>query len=341
MLRVKRNAALIFLFVVSCGVMEERVSQATCDCAAWEKTCDTRLESEWIDEGLRIACYSDDKPVPTPSASVDAYHMHWPPSEDWSTVASLGIDTIVVTMNPDRPGEWTSLFDQAIEEGLRLIVALWPLPYNFVGAEANIDAALPFFSFLNSNTDYRAQMFALWGNDEPYWQGCYGCGWTTEQMVNLRTAIREVVPDLPIYYDMGDLAFWEDRCKNRASPFYLRTCIDDAAYDYLAIYFRANMTPEEIQIKLNVNRTLLDGANSLDRPLEIRLVSFLNSYQLIRGPYNIPMPTYDDILRIGRQIIGSGAVDTYGYYPWCMDIYDDCLSKHRELWPAIKEVIDG
>ena len=269
--------------------------------------------------------------------SPESYSIHWAPIEMWGFLRSQGIDTVVTALSPIDRERWPVVFQKARELDLKLIVALWPLPYKIDGDEVSIRAAEGFLNYLKMNPSSRERVTALYGVDEPFWQDCYGCGWTTPQMIRLRERIRSIIPDMKMYYDMGDIAFWEKMNRDPTSiHFFHKTWIDDAAFDYVSIYYGKDRIGKRLEESIRANRGTLNGDNALGRKLNIRLICMLNTYR--SRSYNMHMPDRQELENFSRQAITSGQIDGYGFYPWHMDLYEDDLSRHPELWDAIGAV---
>jgi hypothetical protein len=280
-----------------------------------------------------IACYAS----AVRGEGLECYTIHWAPMHVWGLLRSKGINTIVTALSPSDRGGWAIAFERARQLDLKLIVALWPLPYKMNGDEVSIQGAEEFLNYLKLNPEDRQRVLALYGVDEPFWQDCYGCGWTTPQMIRLRERIRRIIPDMKMYYDMGDISFWERMNRDPSSKhFFNKTWIDDTAFDYLSIYYGKDHSGKRLQESIRANRSVLNGDNTLGRKLNINLICMMNTYR--STAFKVAMPNRDELVDFSGQAISSGQIDGYGFYPWHMDLYEDDLSRHPEVWDAIEVI---
>lgn len=261
---------------------------------------------------------------------------HWTPIADYPELQRLGYQFVVTTVSPDRR-EWERTFDAAGTAGLRLIVGMWPSPYQLRGDEWTITPkGVAFLRFAASRT---RQVKAIFVYNEPYWIHPLTntpdiCGaMPAEQLRKLRAKIRSVWPEAKVYHDIGEPGAWAPGGAHRRE----RPCVGDkytdatGVADYVGIWsfpflpngYRKSQALKVIKREMAYVRTAMNA-----EPVVIaQAFGCADCAPTTRWPTNEEIRDWNCALR-------SLCPDGVSWYVWQQDIYDEVLSRHPESWPA-------
>ena len=280
---------------------------------------------------------------------------------NYETVANqLGADTVTTFLSVANPSDLGPTFDDAIANGLRVIIGVrespevaWTWTEN---AGSNIfPSTAPegvwswhgffdtLFNLLNTTPAYQDAFEGLYIRDEPYWAGrewCVGF-WTEFQMRRLRAQLREVVPGLKVYYDFGGLQ-WDDWARGIDVPPASAGCyegltyVTDQAFDILTIYDPPFLDGQEYDPALAIAR--IDNARQVieRNNLSIKLLYLCSAYAFSGPGYRMPTEAeaaqyVQDVWDAGKDIL-AGVL----WYTWPGLVqYDDGISTNPQLWDEI------
>ncbi|MBE0699407.1 MAG: hypothetical protein IH586_20995, partial [Anaerolineaceae bacterium] len=162
--------------------------------------------------------------------------------------------------------------------------------------------------------------------NEPYWQECMGCGYTTRQQQFLYNRIKEI-QNVPIFSAVDSMDFWSKKSAE--------TVFADGVCDFCATWFYPFLTKgynrNELIRRLKAD---LDTAHRLAP--NSKIVWYLQSFA--KDGDSLRMPDSREMFDIAKIVIDSG-VDGVMWYAWSFNsLYSDTLGRHPELFPTIKQV---
>ena len=164
--------------------------------------------------------------TPTPIPQFPFYGMQFVPEEDLQTVKSFGTEVVLQTFFRNSPPEdWISYLDAAEAADIKVVASFWQPGWTYDGEQWIIDDEVK--AFIKLVEDHPA-LFAIYSIHEPYWNGCFGCGYTTAEVQQLYSAIKEIA-DVPIFADMDELVFWAERSEENVFA--------DAICDYCGLWY--------------------------------------------------------------------------------------------------------
>lgn len=252
------------------------------------------------------------------------YGLDFVPVQDLQAARSLGAEVVSQTFDHDgSPDAWTRQLDAAREAQLKVIAWLWPEGWKWDGEAWVIDAQAR--SFLNTAAGHPA-LFAVYVLNEPYWQGCLGCGYTTRQQQDLYTQIK-AVQEVPLFSAVDSMDFW-----SRASP---ETVFADGVCDYCATWFYPFTGQGYLRDELS-QRAGADVATARKLAPRSKIIWLMQGFA--SGAAGLRMPSGEEMADMARIVFASG-VDGAMWYVWSFNgLYDDTLSQHPELQAAVQQV---
>jgi len=263
-------------------------------------------------------------PGPVPSAPF--YGVEFAPAGDLGTVKDLGAEVVLWSFDYNgTPQDWLAYLDQANGYGLKVVAWLWPQGWNWNGSEWEIDQQAR--SFVQTVAGHPA-LFAVYALHEPYWMGCYGCGYTTAEQQALYNAIKEIA-DVPIWSDIGGIAFWTEYSE--------ATAFADGVCDYCAVWYYPFLPGGVYQRDQMISTLEADIAVAKERAPNSKLFYGMQSFAQA-GDYR--MPTAEEMVDMASIVYSKDIEGALWYVWWFGPLYEDFLSNHPELYPVVREIYD-
>jgi hypothetical protein len=292
---------------------------------------DGLLDEADVKATLRAAPTPERAYVPTvltqpPSPQKPFYGMVFVPEDQFGAVRELGIEVVEKTFDhTGSPADWLALLDKARDHDLKVIAWLWPEGWSWDGSAWQIDDKAR--SFVQTVSKHPATL-AVYGLHEPYWQGCWGCGYTTAQQQLLYDAIKAIA-DVPIYSEVGGVAFWTEQGEDTA--FAERVC------DYCGNWYYP-FQDGKYERDILLQKLKDDLAVMRERAPNSKLVWGLQTFA--KDPPGYEMPTAKEMYDLAAIVFAAG-VDGASWYPWTFgELYSDVLSNHPELYDTVRRVYD-
>ena len=251
--------------------------------------------------------------------------MHFASGDDLPTVRALGVTVVLQTFRHDGdPAEWLAQLDLAHSHGLQVIAQLWPEGWEWDGAAWQIDAQAQ--SFVQTVAAHPTTL-AVYALHEPYWRGCEGCGLTTAQQQELYQQLKAIA-DVPLYSEIGEIAFWADQGPD--------TTLADGVCDYCsATYYPFFIDSYD---RANFIAHLDDDLAAIQELApNSKLVWAMQVFAQIDSPEPRRMPVAAEVADIGDIVADRDLAGISWYVWWFGSLYDDFLSNHPELWPAVAD----
>jgi hypothetical protein len=266
----------------------------------------------------------------TPTATAPShpfYGMDFVPAEDFSIVKPLGVEMVSQTFSHDgNPKTWLKQLDKAQKAGIKVNAWLWPQGWTWNGTSWTIDKKAR--SFFQTVAKHPA-LFSVYVFNEPYWQECFGCGYTTSQQQQLYKQIKEIA-NVPIFSAIDSMSFWTDHSTE--------TAFADGVCDYCATWFYPFTFDGDKMDELK-KQLKDDMAIAHQRAPNSKIVWLMQSFA--QKSSNLRMPDAKDLNGLADIVYASG-VDGVIWYVWSFDsLYDDYLSKHPELFTTITQIYNS
>jgi hypothetical protein len=298
--------------------------------------------------------------------------MHFVPSSDLARVRDLGVGVVLMSFRHDgTPAEWLAYLEAAWAEQIQVIAWLYPPGWHWDGATrvylplvlsrdlSPLSAPSSAEHAESSRTvllaeergswqiDEQAELFvqtvsehpallAVYALHEPYWNGCWGCGYTTTQQQALYTAIKAIA-DVPIHSAVDSMSAWTRYAEQENKD----TAFADGICDYCETWYHPFLEGPEGPVYERaqlIAQLEADLAVARARAPNAKIVWSLQSFAHRDGYYR--MPTADEMRNLA-SIIYSTDIDGALWYPWDFgELYSDFLSKHPELHPVVKEIYE-
>ncbi len=252
------------------------------------------------------------------------YGMDFVPAEDFSIVKLLGVEMVSQTFSHDGdPKIWLEQLDLAQEAGIKVNAWLWPQGWTWNGTNWTIDSKAR--SFFQTVATHPA-LFSVYVFNEPYWQECFGCGYTTSQLQQLYKQIKDIA-NVPIFSAVDSMSYW--------TSYSTETAFADGVCDYCATWYYPFTDDEDKidELKIQIKN---DMAIANQRAPNSKIVWLMQSFG--QKSSNLRMPNANDMNMLADIVYASG-VDGVIWYVWSFDsLYDDYLSKHPELHNTIGQI---
>ena len=265
------------------------------------------------------------EPVAQERTSADPFcGMEFVSGDDLATVWSLGVTVVLQTFrHAGDPAEWLAQLDLAQSHGLQVVALLWPEGWEWDGAAWQIDEQAR--RFVQTVAAHPATL-AVYALHEPYWRGCSTCGLTTAQQQALYQDVKAIA-DVPLYSEIGEIAFWANQGED--------TTLADGVCDYCGatLYpFFADGTYHRDEFISHLDD---DIAAIRELAPYSRLVWGMQVFAQSDSPEPRRMPTAEEIADIGAIVAERDVDGIFWYVWWFGSLYDDFLSNHPELFPAV------
>jgi hypothetical protein len=258
------------------------------------------------------------------------YGMHFVSTSDLPTVKDLGAEVILMSFPHDgTPEGWLAYLDAAQAQKMRVIAWLWPEGWLWDGAAWQIDEQAELF--VQTVAEHPA-LLAVYALHEPYWNGCWGCGYTTSEQQALYSAIKAIA-DVPIHSAVDSMSAWT----SYAEKYDMDTAFTDGICDYCETWYHPFLEGGAYERTRLIAQLEADLAVARERAPDSKIVFSLQCFAQA-GTYR--MPTAEE-MRDMASIVYARDVDGALWYPWTFGaLYTDFLSNHPELYDTVREIYD-
>jgi hypothetical protein len=267
---------------------------------------------------------------PGPTAANAWYGIRQVPMGDLESVAdSLGGKIISLGVGTLPADEINTRLDLAQSLGYRVVIAMYTeetcsqRPWDWNGTQ---------WVFPQSTVEtlqgiaHHPALFAINALHEPF-DITNECHWTVEQHQELSQLLRDYTDGVPVWSDVGGLAYWERRGVE----------LVDGICDYCATFhhsFRSDWTSEQcLQETLNWIDADLDTQQRLMPHSQVVFQIQVFSYAGYAYPIRLPSAEELAIVRDHLCALNQPMV----YYPWSHGTYDSTLKDALQLWPVVAE----
>ena len=268
--------------------------------------------------------------LPLGSDLVEPYYgMHFVDSSDLSTVKDLGTEVVLMALRHDgTPEEWLGYLNAAWAAEIRVIAWLWPEGWSWDGTAWHIDEQAELFV---QTVSAHPGLLAVYALHEPYWNGCWGCGYTTTEQQALYATIKAIA-DVPIHSAVDSMSAWT----SYAEKYHMDTAFADGICDYCETWYHPFLEGGAYERSELVAQLEADLAVAEARAPNSRIVW---SMQCFAQDEYYRMPD-DEEMRDLASIVYARDVDGALWYPWNRgsDLYSDSLVNHPELYPVVLEI---
>jgi len=252
------------------------------------------------------------------------YGIEFVPVSDFEKLKELNIEVVLLVFPHDSDiKSWKNYLDEAQTYNLRVIGRLWPEGWMWNGTDWQIDEKA--HSFIRTLAEHPATL-AVYSLEEPYWQGCWGCGYTTPQLQLLYEDIKAIA-DVPVYAEVGSMSFWTDRGEE--------TAFADGICDYCANWyypFQADGTYKREEL---ISSLTADLSVAMERAPDSKFIWLMQSFAQ-RGTFR--MPTAEEMIDLASIVYDMEVDGALWYSWWSGPIYNDFLSNHPELYPVVGDI---
>jgi len=255
---------------------------------------------------------------------VPLYGMEFVPADDLDVIQGMGIDVVLAVFPHDGlVQDWVAYLDQAYALEIKVIGRLWPEGWQWDGSNWQIDSQTRIFIQTLANHPATLAVYAL---EEPYWRGCWGCGYTTDQLQLLYKRIREIAR-IPIYSEVDSMSFWTEQGEN--------TAFADGICDYCASWYYPFLADGSYQREELISNLTADLAVARSRAPNSKFIWLMQGFAQER---TFRLPAAEEMYDLAA-IVYDLHVDGALWYCWNFgSLYSDFLSKHPELEPVIREI---
>jgi uncharacterized protein (TIGR03437 family) len=264
---------------------------------------------------------------------------HFPETTDLPTLAQLGYNFAVMTVDPSEPSQWKPTLDAAQAAGLQLIVGGYPPPYTESNGVWSISSQGQ--QLLNYLASRSSQVMAVYVFNEPYYTNPangnqYVCGYySASDLRSLRTAIQGVWPGAKIYQDIGWPSDWAPGSSYVAENPCVGTKYADQTNvaDYVGIWyypftgFGDSASSGISQLTTEVSWI----ANNMQPAVAVSLNQSYACANCAAGGYVFPTASEIYQWNCATRNIPLGAVS---WYPWRLfSSYTEAIATVPALWP--------
>lgn len=258
---------------------------------------------------------------------VELYGVQYPPEEEYDRLRRMGIDTILIDFSIGAdPARWVEQLDLAGDADLSVVAWLWKPGWSLDEGTGTWKMDPRAATFLETVEGHPA-LFAVYGTHEAYWNGCFDCGYTTEQLQDLYSQIKEIA-DVPVYSSFGEFHYWANM-----GP---ETTFADGICDYCDSWYYPVREGGEYDIE-KYRRTLeLELSRVRELAPESQFIWVLQGFGSEQWGKELPSR---DQLREMVAIAAEADVDGVWFYPWKFDSseYESVLGDAPELQEVIAE----
>lgn len=256
------------------------------------------------------------------------YGMQYVPESDLDRVAALGINTVLQDFPLNgTPQDWVDILDTAQERELKVVAWQWPSGWEWDenSEEWTIDSQASLF--LETVADHPA-LFAVYGTHEAYWNGCFGCQYTTAQLQTLYNQIKNIT-DVPIYSAFESYKFWRE--------YSTETTFADGVCDYCDTWYYPVRTSEYNRDEY-IQRLNEEIATFRELAPNSKFVWAIQGFG--SAEYERVMPSAEQMHDMASLALSSD-VDGVWWYVWQFsDVYEDYLVNYPQLHPTIRDIYE-
>ena len=245
--------------------------------------------------------------------------------DDLATARFMGVNVVLQTFRHNGdPAQWLAQLDLAHSHGVQVIGWLWPEGWEWDGAAWQIDDQAQLFVQTLATHPATLAVYAL---HEPYWRGCPTCGLTTAEQQALYQELKAIA-EVPLYSEIGDITGWANQGED--------TTLADGMCDYCGATYYPFFADGTYHRDEFISRLDQDLATIHESAPNSKLVWGMQVFAQSDSPQPLRMPTAEEITDIGA-IVAERNVDGIFWYVWEVGpLYDDFLSNHPELFPAVR-----
>lgn len=264
---------------------------------------------------------------------------HFPEVSDFQTLAQLGYNFAVMTLDPSSPSTWAPMLNAAQSAGIQLVVGGYPPPYTESGGSWSIsNQGQQLLSYLQSRSSL---VLALYVFNEPYYTnpaigGQYPCGYySAADLRSLRSTIQAYWPGVKIYQDIGWPSDWAPGSSYTAQNPCVGTKYADQTNmaDYVGIWYYP-FTGSGDSASTGISQLTTEAnfvLNSMTPALPVSLNQAYACSTCVSGGYVFPNATEIYQWNCGTRTIPFGAIS---WYPWRMfSGYTQAIATSPPLWP--------
>jgi hypothetical protein len=265
-------------------------------------------------------------PWVTPQPVERFYGAQFVPVTDLELVKGLGIDVVLnVFQHDESPETWLAYLDAAQEHEIQVVAWLWPAGWTWDGETWQIDDQAR--TFVQTVAGHPALM-AVYTLHEPYYNDCFGCGYTTAQQQALYTAVKEIA-SVPIWSEVDGIAFWTAQGEE--------TAFADGVCDYCGTGYYPFLEGDVYERKELIARLNADLAVAEERAPNSKIVWNMQVFAQSALPA-YRMPTEEEMRDLAALVYRTDIAGAM-WYPWTFNtLYDDYLSNHPELYPVVQDI---
>ena len=255
--------------------------------------------------------------------------VEFPNGGDLTTVVeSLGGGVVLQTFDHDSsPAQWSAQLDLAQNHGLEVVAWLWPEGWEWDGNDWQIDNQAR--SFIQTVAAHPATL-AVYALHEPYWRGCPTCGLTTAQQQVLYQEIKAIA-DIPLYSEIGSVTYWADQGQD--------TTLAEGVCDYCAVWYFPFFADGTFRRDEFISHLDDELAAIRDLSPNSEAVWLMQVFAMADHPEPRRMPTAAEIRDINTIVVKRDVSGVFWYVWRFGPEYDDYLSNHPELFPAVRRML--
>lgn len=229
---------------------------------------------------------------------------------------SLGVDVVVQDFSSElvdsgREQDWLIFLDEARRLNIKVVAWLWP-SHHWEGGRFNFYQARKFLEVVE---DHPA-LLAYYGLHEPLPK------FNDDQLRYFYRQIKDFAPQVPIYHDMSDIAWFEGRLAYGNHRFGDGICDICAIWHYPFKWAGGQPAFEREQV-LEMVAANVELVRARDP--DARLWFLGQAYEFTGMGYGLRMPTADEMRELGRILLQDPRIDGFLWYPYEHGLYDRVL----------------
>ena len=287
-----------------------------------------------------------DTTTPTATPVPIRYGVYFPyPSNVWGEgdrlairnsleyLRSLGVDVVVQDFSSElvdsgREQDWLIFLDEAQRLNIKVVAWLWP-SHHWEGGRFNFYYAQKFLEVVK---DHPA-LLAYYGLHEPLPK------FNDDQLRYFYQQIKNLAPQVPIYHDMSDIAWFEGRLEYGSHRFSDGICDICAIWHYPFKWAGSQPIFEQEQV-LEMVAANVELVRARDPNAQLWFLG--QAYEFTGMGYKLRMPTGDEMRELGRMLLQEPRIDGFLWYPYEHGLYDKVLGDPEmvEQQQAVKDVYE-
>lgn len=334
-----RVVALLLAFAVACdgpisssGVIDGATgtdsNEAVADGAATSTPTSrpTPTDAPQVTTGPTTSPTTSGETAPPPPF----YGMQYVPLSDLDEVADLGVNTLLQDFPRDDPAAWTEMLDAAAARDMKVVAWQWPSGWEWDDSSRTWSVTPAGRRFIETVADHPA-LLAVYGVHEPYWNECFGCGWTSDELRDLYRKIK-AIRDVPVYAAFDGFAFWENR-----SP---ETTFGPGICDYCDTWYYPVLEDGSYDRAEYVDRLATELALVRELAPQSKFVWVVQAFASERSGRALPNAAQ---AREMADLALATDIDGLWWYTWTFDEaqYEQVLADEPALHPVVRDAWDG